>query len=115
MQCPETVPCDICRFPALVVFNRGFQRGRRVLRPALVESDDGLYMFVDCPVHGRRAQAIAPACDAHLGKSLYREVHKTRTTGGRIVTSDTQLASQDEWHHGSTEQLDQWSAPRRPK
>jgi hypothetical protein len=112
MECPESVPCDLCGYPTLVVFNRGFdKRGRRILKPALVESEDGLYLFVECPVHGRRAQAIAPSCDACLGKGLYREVEKTRSTDGRAVESDKTPATRDEWHPTEHE----WSAPRRPK
>jgi hypothetical protein len=61
MQCPETVPCNLCGFPAQVVCYSRLERGRRVLKPVLVESDDGQYLFIDCPVHGRRAQPVVSA------------------------------------------------------
>jgi hypothetical protein len=111
MECLESVPCDLCGFPAMVVFHRGFERGRRVLKPALFESDDGVYLFLDCPIHGRRAQAVTPACNAHLGKRRTIDEHTTRNLTGSSDDTDISAVSLE----GPVEQQRERVAPRQPK
>jgi hypothetical protein len=60
---------------AQVVMNHGFdRRGKPVLRPALVETEEGLYVFIDCMVHGRIAQCIACTSDTDSAKRDLREI-----------------------------------------
>jgi hypothetical protein len=75
MECPATLLCDRCGLEAQVVMNRGFdRRGMPVLRPALVETEEGLFVFIDCMVHGRIAQCIACHADAHTAKRELRDI-----------------------------------------
>jgi hypothetical protein len=55
----DELRCDRCGLQAEAVIYYGVDLyGNRVLRPMLVQSDEGLFVAVRCPVHGETFHRI---------------------------------------------------------
>jgi hypothetical protein len=88
MEFADTLLCELCGTEATVVTHHGFDRsGHPIIRPALLETRDGLYVFLDCMVHGRIAQCISAPGDTCLGRTLLKPVLKNPPQAGSLAAS----------------------------
>src|SRR4051812_32273339 len=92
MECPSSLMCERCGCEAGIVMYHGHDaNGRMVLRPATLNTPEGLYVFMECPIHGCTAQCIAPPCDAHLGQGLISDVPQSAGTRRIVKRVETRI------------------------
>jgi hypothetical protein len=77
MENPDTLLCELCGCEARVVKAEGLNRaGEIVTGPKTIQTADGLFIFLDCVVHGRVKQCIASPSEAEILTSEFRQFHR---------------------------------------
>jgi hypothetical protein len=77
MDGPDTLICELCGSEALVVKTSGLNRaGEIVVGAQTVRTPKGLFVILDCPIHGRVMQCIAASCDGPMESESFRQFHR---------------------------------------
>ena len=80
--------CDHCGLEMTAIFTHGLdQYGNRVLRPILVAGDNGLFMAVQCPIHGETFHRVAAIGDDTARAACIDTASKFKNSGLRSAFS----------------------------